>query len=167
MPGGRFAGEHFAYAYVNGPFMVITSDAGPYGIDQMDTVVAHELGHIFGALDQYASAGTPCTQRSGYLSVPTTNSQAGSCGTHEPSIMLEPLTAFVRGDIDRSALGQLGYRDGDGDSIPDPLDTAPAIQAQISQPAAGQTPCTVGIAAPVDARTLRRRRSRLEIDNRW
>ena len=28
---GRFADGHFAYAYVGGPFLVITSDAGPYG----------------------------------------------------------------------------------------------------------------------------------------
>src|SRR5262249_8136607 len=46
---GRFADGHFAYAYVGGPFLVITSDAGPYGATQLTPVVAHEFGHIFGA----------------------------------------------------------------------------------------------------------------------
>jgi hypothetical protein len=147
VPGGRFADNLFAYAYVSGPFMVITSDAGPYGLSQMSTVVAHELGHIFGALDQYASAGTPCTQRSGYLSFPTTNSQASNCGTHDPSIMLEPITAYVSNLVDTSALGQLGYQDNDGDTVPDPLDTIPALQIQLAQPPAGQRPVVSGSVA--------------------
>ena len=28
---GRFADGHFAYAYIDGPFLVVTSDAGVYG----------------------------------------------------------------------------------------------------------------------------------------
>jgi hypothetical protein len=137
-PGGRFADSHFAYAYVNGPFMVVTSDAGPYGTSRLAPVVAHEFGHIFGALDQYAAAATPCTQQSGYLSIPSTNSQANNCGTHFPSIMLEPLDAYANGQVDTSALSQLGYRDSDNNSLPDPLDTAPALQLQISQPGGGR-----------------------------
>ena len=141
---GRFADGLFAYAYIGGPFMVITSDAGPYGTSQLAPVVAHEFGHIFGALDQYAAAGTPCTQRSGYLDVPTTNSQANNCGTHFSSIMLDPLPAFASGAIDDSALGQIGYRDQDHDSIPDPLDTTPALQVTLTQPPAGGRPTLAG-----------------------
>ncbi|MBK9710032.1 MAG: hypothetical protein IPO81_01660 [Kouleothrix sp.] len=144
VPGGSFADGRFAYAYISGPFMVVTSDAGPYGINQMAQVVTHELGHIFGALDQYAAAVTPCTAQSGYLAVPTTNSQFNSCGTQLGSIMLEPLSAYQAGQIDPSALGQLGYRDSDGDGIPDPLDTTPTAQLQIDRPAGGGRPTLAG-----------------------
>jgi hypothetical protein len=124
----------FAYAYINGPFLVVTSDAGPYGVGQMAPVVTHELGHIFGALDQYASAGTPCDLQSGYLSIPTTNSQSNNCGTRFICIMLDPASAYPGGRIDESALGQVGYRDSDGDNLPDPLDTVPAMRITIAQP---------------------------------
>jgi hypothetical protein len=143
---GRFADGLFAYAYINGPFMTLTSDAGPYGIGQMAPVLAHELGHIFGALDQYASAATPCNLQSGYLSVPTTNSQSNNCGTRFVCIMLDPVAAYPSGQIDKSALGQVGYRDSDGDSLPDPLDTAPALRMTIVQPDPGGRPIVSGQA---------------------
>jgi len=135
---GRFADGHFAYAYVGGPFLVITSDAGPYGANQLTPVVAHEFGHIFGALDQYAAAETACTQQSGYLAVPSSNSQANNCGSRFICIMLEPLAAYPAGEIDASALGQVGYRDSDSDGTPDPIDTKPAVDVLINQPSAGR-----------------------------
>jgi hypothetical protein len=145
-PSGRFADGFFAYAYVGGPFMVITSDAGPYGATQLTPVVAHEFGHIFGALDQYAAAATPCTQQSGYLAVPTTNSQANNCGSRFVCIMLEPLVAYSAGAIDSSALGQVGYRDTDGNGTPDPLDTKPNINVTVKQ-ASGGRPTIAATAA--------------------
>lgn len=125
---GYFSDGYFAYAYINGPFMVVTSDAGAYGAPQLAPVVAHEIGHIFGALDQYYAARVDCGRRSGYLDVPTTNSQYGACGQSEPSIMLDPITAFATGAVDGSARGQLGYHDADGDGIIDPLDTTPQLE---------------------------------------
>jgi len=77
----------------------------------------------------YAAAATPCTQQSGYLAVPTTNSQANNCGSHFICIMLEPIEAYAAGQIDPSALGQVGYHDSDGNGIPDPLDTKPATES--------------------------------------
>lgn len=141
---GRFADGHFAYAYVNGPFMVVTSDVGPYGTSQMTPVVAHEFGHIFGALDQYAAAAVPCSQRGGYLAVPTSNSQYNDCGSKFICVMLEPLSAYTAGAVDESALGQLGYRDSNRNGIPDPIDTTPAVQLQLSKPGAGVRPTLSG-----------------------
>ena len=67
---GMFDDYYFAYAYVGGPFTVLTYDNDGYGIANMDAVLTHEMGHIFGALDQYAGAGVPCDERSGYLDIP-------------------------------------------------------------------------------------------------
>jgi hypothetical protein len=143
---GRFADGPFAYAYIGGPFMVITSDSGPYGVGQLAPVIAHELGHIFGALDQYASAQVPCTQASGYLSVPTTNSQLDDCGTRFSSIMLDPVPAYSGGYIDASALGQIGYQDSEQNGLPDPIDTAPTLQAGLTSPPGGGRPLAAGLA---------------------
>jgi hypothetical protein len=121
--GGRFADDYFAYAYIGGPFMVLTDEVGPYQSDDLAAIAAHELAHIFGALDQYRAAKTPCERRSGYLNYPTSNSQNGACPLNEPSIMIEPVGAFHNDQIDPSALAQLGYHDHDGDGIIDPLDT--------------------------------------------
>ncbi|KAB8141494.1 hypothetical protein F8S13_19005 [Chloroflexia bacterium SDU3-3] len=133
-PDGRFSDNYFAYAYVGGPFMVFTSDASSYGFERLPVVISHELGHIFGALDQYESANVPCATRGGYLGVASTNSQYNQCGTSEPSIMLDPVKAYPIGAIDSAALGQVGYRDSDGDHIPDPLDTQPTLSATILPP---------------------------------
>jgi hypothetical protein len=154
---GRFAGGYFAYAYIGGPFTVVTSDSGPYGTSGMTSAIAHELGHIFGALDQYASAGIACTQRSGYLSVPNSNSQLNNCGTRFVCVMLDPQGAYTAGAVDSSALGQIGYRDEDDDSIPDPLDTAPAMQIKIVQPSPGARPVITGRAddQPYESQTQR------------
>ncbi|HEX5688430.1 MAG TPA: hypothetical protein VFX76_00410, partial [Roseiflexaceae bacterium] len=135
---GRFADNMFAYAYIGGPFMVLTSDTGLYGTHQMAPVAAHELGHIFGALDQYASAAVPCTQLSGYLGIAPTNSQFNGCGTHLPSIMLDPVSAFAGSQIDDAALAQVGYRDSDSDGLPDPLDTTPQLTLTVDQLASGR-----------------------------
>ncbi|NNJ11528.1 hypothetical protein EKD04_014420 [Chloroflexales bacterium ZM16-3] len=143
--GGTFPDGRFAYAYINGPFMVLTSDVGGYGAARMAPVVAHELGHIFGALDQYAAARVSCAQESGYLSVPTTNSQYNSCGTNLPSIMLEILGSFSNGQIDPSAMAQVGYRDSDSDGLIDPLDTTTELNlAPMLTPEPGARPLLSG-----------------------
>lgn len=136
---GYFSDGYFAYAYINGPFMVATSDGGGYGAGRLASVLAHEFGHIFGALDQYYAARISCDRRSGYLGVPTSNSQYGDCGSKLPSIMLEPISAFTAGSIDPGALGQVGYHDADGDGVIDPLDTSPAIDLdQVSLDSTGR-----------------------------
>src|ERR1044071_7111169 len=86
---GEFANGDFAYTYVNGPFTVMTYDNDGWGIDSMSIVAAHETGHIWGALDEYASSGCSDTETSGYLNIANTNCENGSPPT-EDSIMRNP-----------------------------------------------------------------------------
>ena len=121
-PDNRFSDGYFAYAYLGGPFMVMTSGNNGYGPGNMDAVAAHEVGHIFHALDQYAAAGQSCDLTAGYLGVENQNSQAGNCASDEPSIMRGQIAPFINRQIDPYAMGQLGWQDGDGNGTPDPVD---------------------------------------------
>ena len=117
----RFSDGYFAYAYIGGPFMVMTYGNNGYGISNMDAVAAHEMGHIFRALDQYAAANVACDVQSGYLQIENQNSQQG-CATDEPSIMRGQISPYANGQIDRYARGQIGWWDSDGNGILDPVD---------------------------------------------
>jgi len=123
----RFSDGYFAYAYLGGPFTVLTYGNNGYGPSNMDAVAAHEIGHIFLALDQYYSAYQYCTRRSGYLGVENQNSQYGGCASNTSSIMRGQTSPFRAGLIDDYARGQIGWRDSDGDGILDPMDTSLSI----------------------------------------
>ena len=119
MPDGRFG-----YAYLGGPFSVLTYDNDGWGIDLMYTVAAHEAAHIFYALDEYAGAYVSCPVRTGYLGVENQNSQyhpGGSCALDEPCIMRSGYDAYTSCPYTRM---QVGWRDEDGDGILDPADTS-------------------------------------------
>jgi hypothetical protein len=118
-----FSDGLFAYAYLGGPLFVMTYDNGGYGPGNMDAVAAHEMGHIFFALDQYRTARQGCTLRSGYLDIENQNSLAGECASNVGSIMRGGLGPYWNGAIDEYGSGQIGWRDSDGDDIFDPLDT--------------------------------------------
>jgi hypothetical protein len=123
----KFSDGYFAYAYLGGPFMVMTYGNNGYGPGNMDAVTAHEMGHIFRALDQYYSARQACTYRSGYLYVENQNSQYGDCSFNESSIMRGLGGPYWSGAVDYYARGQVGWWDSDGDDILDPVDTTLAI----------------------------------------
>ena len=120
----RFSDSYFAYAYLGGPFLVMTSGNDGYGPYNMDAVAAHEMGHIFHALDQYYSAYQACTLRSGYLYIENQNSQYGGCASSVNSIMRGQTYPYWAKALDPYAAGQIGWRDSDGDNILDPLDTS-------------------------------------------
>ncbi len=129
---GRFADGYFAYAYIGGPYMVMTTDNSGYSINNMDAVAAHEMGHIFRALDQYAAAGMKCDYQSGYLGVKNGNSLAGGdCESDAPSIMRGGVSPFLNGSVDFYARGQVGWWDSDADGVLDPVDAAPEITAHL------------------------------------
>lgn len=124
-----FADGYFAYAYTGGPFTVLTYGNAGYGIANMDAVAAHEIGHIFRAMDQYEGAQKPCTDRAGYLDVENQNSDYGDCVSDQPSIMRAHIEPFVAGALDPYARGQVGWRDSDGDGILDPVDNTISLSA--------------------------------------
>lgn len=118
----RFSDGLFAYAYLGGPFMVMTYGNNGYGPGNMDAIAAHEMGHIFHALDQYYNAYQPCDRRSGYLDVANQNSQYGACTSNTTSIMRGQTQPYISHALDAYGAGQVGWRDSDGDHIIDPLD---------------------------------------------
>lgn len=105
---GMFTDNYFAYAYLGGPFLVMTYDNNGWGIGDMDRVTAHEAGHIFYATDEYDGI----TEYSGYLNVADAE---GSGGIMDESNWY--LSSGTR--------GQVGWRDSDGDGTLDILDTFP------------------------------------------
>ena len=153
-----FATGYFAYAYLGGPFTVMTYGNNGYGIRNMDAVAAHEMGHIFLALDQYSAAHVPCTTRAGYLDVETQNSLYGTCASNESSIMRGHVRPYTNGDIDYYAKGQVGWWDSDGDGVLDPVDTSTeVILTQETQPEAGQTIRYAGSIRDIPFPSTRRR----------
>lgn len=154
----HFATGYFAYAYLGGPFTVMTYGNNGYGIHNMDAVATHEMGHIFLALDQYSAAHVSCTTRAGYLDVETQNSLYGTCASNEPSIMRGQVWPYTRGAIDYYASGQIGWWDSDGDDLLDPVDTSTEVAlTQETQPEAGQTIRYTGTARDIPFPSTRRR----------
>ncbi len=125
---GKFADGFFAFSYANldggGPYSVMTYDNEFYGISNMDAVLAHEFGHIFGAVDQYGSC--LCTDTTGYLNYQNQNCING-CILSEDSIMKSVVGPFSTNSIDEYARGQIGWVDSDSDGILDIVDFEPVV----------------------------------------
>ncbi|MCE5315558.1 MAG: hypothetical protein ABFD49_02510 [Armatimonadota bacterium] len=110
---GCFPDGNYAYGSQADSTMVITYDCGGWGHDRFDLVVRHEMGHVFGAADEYCSASMCC----GYLYVKNGNCVAYNSDS-VPCIMksyCDSLCVYTR--------GQIGWQDTDGDGIWDPVDT--------------------------------------------
>ncbi|MBN1827514.1 MAG: hypothetical protein JW958_14800 [Candidatus Eisenbacteria bacterium] len=136
-PDGMFGdGVYFAYAYLGGPFLVLTLDNDGWGPENFAAVCAHEMGHIFYALDQYASARIPCDRTSGYLERETANSEYGSCPEEEPECIMRSRPLF-RATLSATAIGQIGWADNDGDGIPDVIDTDPIVTEAYTEGGSG------------------------------
>jgi hypothetical protein len=136
---GMFPNGVVAYtADLFGPYCMLTYDNDGYRFANFDAVLAHEIGHVFGALDEYSppSRGYPSTGdlRSGYLGVRNGNAVVGGNGGAHRCLMLganATLSAFRDGDLCPWTRGQTGLRDADGDSRPDVVDTRPAFSTKL------------------------------------
>jgi hypothetical protein len=124
----QFSDARFAYAFLGGPFMVMTYGNNGYGPNNMDMVCAHEMGHIFHALDQYSGSLILCSYISGCAGIKTRNSdyrplgKEQDCVHPEPSIMKWAPAAYPYGLVDKWARGQIGWWDADLDDIFDCID---------------------------------------------
>jgi hypothetical protein len=126
----QFADNTFGFAGLGGPYVVMTYDNDGYTINSMDAVFAHESGHIFFTLDEYAGAGAGAdsSSRSGYENVLNGNSL--NVGTPPPMInqdciMRGGTTAYTNSLVCVYTKGQIGWNDTDNDHIPNVLDTFP------------------------------------------
>jgi hypothetical protein len=74
--------DHFAYASIGGPRLVMEYANDGWGPDNIDRVFAHESGHIFGCPDEYASSGCDCGGSWGRFGEPNSNCEncAGAGG---------------------------------------------------------------------------------------
>lgn len=117
---GEFTDGFFAYAYVGGPFLVMTYDNDGWGIDKMDIATAHEMGHIFYATDEYNGV----TEYRGYLNV--SDVEGSGCLMAGSDAWPPSLSSGTR--------GQVGWRDSDGDGIQDIVDTFPKTSLSIYLP---------------------------------
>lgn len=143
---GMFSNGYFGYTY--GSLIVMTYDNDGWGIDNMDSVIAHEVAHNFGAADEYCSPGYACCWgggKHGYLGYPNTNCEAGCDNDHNGVCDGNQSTANsgcqgcpgcvqvnclmrsggLESGLDTPSRYQIGMRDSDGDGRLDPLDTQP------------------------------------------
>ena len=112
-PDGKFNDGYFAWAYVGGPYSIMTYDNNGWEISRMDSVAKHESGHIFLAGDEYCSPGYACCNFGyyGYLGV-----YNGNCELDNPS-SVPCIMREGQGDaICDYTIGQIGWRDSDGDA---------------------------------------------------
>ena len=120
-PDGKFADGYFAYAWIGGPHVVVTTDNDGWGIDRFDRVLRHELHHSFFALDEYASSGCACGDSSGYLAGTNDNCENG-CGASSPCVMRDNVAAACE-----ATRVQVGTVDQDADGTPDLLEASPTV----------------------------------------
>ncbi len=123
---GKFSDDYFAYAYLGGPYVMMTYDNNGWGSSRMGQVFAHETGHIFYALDEYPGS-TSYNTTSGYYNTQNLNASDGhpNPGSRVDSIMAESSKqgpAYSNHTSSPSSLEMIGWRDSDGDGIFDVLD---------------------------------------------
>ncbi|MDX1946456.1 MAG: carboxypeptidase-like regulatory domain-containing protein [Pirellulaceae bacterium] len=112
-----------AFSYPGGQFMVVPAD-------RPASTYAHEAGHQFWALDEYAGASTHTAHR-GYYDTYNTNASNNPGNppdnpfVQQPSIMANGSLldqAYAAKTSSQSSLEMIGWRDSDGDGIFDVLD---------------------------------------------
>ncbi len=120
-----------ASAYIGGPYTNAYLDDGKY-------TYAHEAGHIFGARDEYPGANPSTDERSGYLWTYNTNSALLPDGSNNPDSHPAIMRNFGNWTLSEGTINAIGWRDTDGDTVPDILDTFPTLDNNWSANIEGQ-----------------------------
>jgi hypothetical protein len=121
----------FAYAYLGGPFSVITYNNDGYGPSNMNAVIAHETGHVFYALDEYVGGtGAPCDDYSGYLDIQNANSltgpaSGGTCDQYMNCLMQGGISPWSSNSVCKYTKFAWGWEDVDASGVFDVLDFEP------------------------------------------
>lgn len=152
-----------AYSHLNGPYMVMTWDNGDWGIDNMNGVMAHETGHIFGAGDEYATRpgepGCSTADTHGYLNAPNTSCNNGPNGnTSDISIMGNFDEVTNPGvDVSESARHAIGWRNphpGEGGTtLVDVISRVEVQYTGVPGTVAPRNPCFFAAASALPAPT--------------
>ena len=113
---------------------MLTYDNDGYGFANFDAVLAHEMGHVFGALDEYEppAPGYPSTGRPDAPATSACATATPVSGRHDrPTVhharLQRDAEAFAPGSSAASTIGQTGLRDSDADTRPDVVDTRPVF----------------------------------------
>ena len=117
---GRFPNGTCGFGYMYGPYIVMTYDNATWTVGSMHLVASHEMGHIFGAADEY-NQGTyscPCGNY-GYLGV--ANNNCPNCATPNVQCIMD---FNLNQQLCTFTSGQVGWRDTDSDGKFDPVDCA-------------------------------------------
>jgi hypothetical protein len=135
----RFTNGSFAFAVIGGPHLVTTYGNNGWGIDRYHRVLAHEMGHLFFALDEYQESNMRNTAHSGYLNGVNGNAERNATG--QIITPPQPHALMLDNTLDLSEFSkvQVGLVDTDGDSVPDILDSPPVLKdiATATDPDAG------------------------------
>jgi hypothetical protein len=150
---GEFPDGYFAYTYLGGPNMVMTYDNGGYGIGNFQAVAAHELGHIFYAMDEYSESNCATGDTSGYLNAANTNCQNG--GTAFSCIMRGQTEPYNTPAICSATRKALGWLDTNSNGVPDIADLPPttALTPYSPDPTSDDTLAYSGTAYSTSAHT--------------
>jgi hypothetical protein len=114
-----------AYAFLGGPLLVAPLRPARHDLAGL---LIHESGHLFYALDEYASGGTstPCSAMSGYLNIANRNSRFRDAGCAPTTVACTMDTPGRRSC--KYTEEMMGIKDSDGDNVPDLFDTQALVQ---------------------------------------
>jgi len=138
--------DSYAYAYLGGPYTILTRNPAGWQPQNFSFVLAHEMGHIFNAWDEYPQSGARNTWTGGYLN--GVNGNASLDGSGDPVTPPQPNALMLNNGNFGSGVAHppspfssvvFGHRDTDLDNIPDILDTFPTLTGSDagSNPVAG------------------------------
>ncbi|HYR69697.1 MAG TPA: FlgD immunoglobulin-like domain containing protein, partial [Candidatus Dormibacteraeota bacterium] len=142
-PDGSFPDGLREHAVLGGPYFVITVKPSNAASATVDYYIAHEMTHMFWALDEYPAnnAWWSCTLRSGYFAQPNTNSDVPILAYCYGADQTLRRHCFMKDNYPDSLCDatarQIGWVDLDQTGVLDLLETRPTVRPDSVQFAGG------------------------------